>query len=100
MSGCTTQLGSLSGVDTVIREVFEQRLASLSPREAAKTTDLVEEYRKDLAKVHHTALHHVQAGGVHVLRALSVIAQLGETAVESLIPAVAQAAVPDTSLLV
>jgi hypothetical protein len=85
----------------MIREVFEQRLASLSAREAAKATALVEEYRKDLADVHDTALLALRAGGNQAARALSVIAQLEETAVQSLIPAIeVQTPVPDTSLLV
>jgi len=85
----------------MIREMFEQRLASLSPREEAKTTALVEEYRKDVAEVQHTALRYLQSGGTQALRALSVVAQLGETIVESLAQTIAvQRPVPDTSFLI
>lgn len=85
----------------MIREIFEQRLAALGPREEAKTTALVEEYRKDVAEVQHTALRYSQVGGIQALRARSVIAQLGETTVESLAPTIAaQKPVPDTLLLI
>jgi hypothetical protein len=85
----------------MIREIFEQRLASLSARQEEKITSLVEEYRKDVGDVQSTALHYSQAGGVQARQALLVIAQLGETAVESLASTVAaQKPVPDTSLLI
>lgn len=85
----------------MIREIFEQRLASLSPRQESKITALVEEYRKDVADVHYTALRYSEVGGVQALRALSTLAQLGETAVQSLTATIAaQKPVPDTSLLI
>ena len=55
----------------MIREIFEQRVASLTSRQEAKTTALVEAYRKDVADVHSTALRYAQAGGVEGIRALS-----------------------------
>jgi len=85
----------------MIREMFEQRLASLSPHQEAKITDLVEEYRKDVVEVQHAALRHFQAGGVHALRPQYVISQLGETAVEALASTIAaQSPAPNTSLLI
>ena len=85
----------------MIREIFEQRLASLSPRQEEKTTALVEEYRKDVAEVQHTALRYLQAGGVQSLRAHYVISQLDETAVEALASTIAgQGLLPNTSLLI
>lgn len=83
------------------REIFEQRLVSLDSREEARTTALVEEYRRDLAEVQRTVLRYFQAGGVQTERAHSVISQLGETAVEALASTiVAQMQVPSTSLLI
>jgi hypothetical protein len=84
----------------MIREIFEQSLAALSPREEAKTTALVEEYRKDVAEVRDTAVRYAQAGHPPAPRALSLIAQLGETAVEGLAGTIAaQKPVPDTALM-
>lgn len=84
----------------MLRDIFNQRLASLSPRQESKITALVEEYCADVAEVQHTALRYAQDGAIQAPRALSVIAQLGETAVESLATTItAQKPVPDTSLL-
>lgn len=84
----------------MIRDIFEQRLAALTARQEEKTTALVEEYRKDVTDVHATALRYLQAGGPVALRALSVIAHLDETAVESIAWTIAaQKPVPDTSLV-
>jgi hypothetical protein len=83
------------------REVFEQRLASLGFREEAKTTALVEEFRRDLTEVQRTLLRYLQAGGGQAQRAHSVLSQLGETAVETLVSTVAtQKPVPSSSLLI
>lgn len=83
------------------REAFEQRLASLSYHQEAETTDLCDEYRRDLGDLHSTALRHSQAEGIWANRALSVIGQLGETAVDSLASTIAtQQPVPDTALLI
>lgn len=83
------------------REIFEQTLASLDSREEARTTALVEEYRRDLAEVQRTVLRYFLAGGSQRQRAHSVISQLGETAVETLASTiVAQKQVPSTSLLI
>jgi hypothetical protein len=82
------------------REIFEQRLASLDAREEEKTTALSEEYLKDVADVQSTALRYSQSGGIQARPALSVVAQLGETAVGLLASTVAQQQpVPDTPLL-
>jgi hypothetical protein len=82
------------------REIFEQRLATLSFRQESKMTALVEEYRKDLAEVHAAAVRYAQAGGTVGLRAHSVVGQLDETAVEAVAQAIAaQKPIPDTSLV-
>jgi hypothetical protein len=82
------------------RDIFKQRLASLSPRQESKITALVEEYRADVVEVQRAALRYTQDGDIQASRALSVIAQLDETAVESLATTIStQKLVPDTSLL-
>jgi hypothetical protein len=84
----------------MIREVFERRVAALSFRDEERTTALIDEYRSDLAEVQSAALHYSQFGDADGRRALSVLAQLGETAVEGLASAVAtQQPAPDTPLL-
>jgi len=84
----------------VIREIFEQRLAALDPRDDAKTAALVEEYRKDVAAVQETALRFAGAANPNAPRALSIIGQLGETAVDALAGAInGQKPAPDTGLL-
>ena len=83
------------------REMFEQRLASLSPREEGKTTALVEDYRRDLAEVQRTALRYLQAEGVQALRAYFLLSRLEETAVETMASAIAaQKQSPNSSLLI
>lgn len=83
------------------REIFEQTLASLDTREEARTTTLVEEYRRDLAEVQRTVVRYFQAGGVQTQRTHSVISQLGETAVETLASTIeGQKQIPSTSLLI
>src|SRR5689334_22663859 len=85
----------------MIRKTFEDRLASLTPRQEADTTALVEEYRKDLADVQSTALRYSQFPGDQGIRARSVISQLGETAVDQMGSAIAaQKPAPDTSLMI
>jgi hypothetical protein len=82
------------------RDIFERRLASLSPRQEADTTALVEEYVKDVREVQNIAVRHVSGPPPQALRALSLIARLGETAVETLAGTVAaQDPVLDTELL-
>ena len=82
------------------RQIFEQRLTSLNSREESKITALVEEYRAGLAAVQNTALSYVESKGIHTLRARSVVAQLGETVLASMMQVMkAQKPVPDTSLL-
>ena len=84
----------------MIRETFEQRLAGLGPRQETKITALVEEYRKDVAEVQEAALRFANAAYPQSPRALSVIGQLAETAVETLAGGIdAQKPVPDTALL-
>lgn len=85
----------------MIREAFERRLASLSYRQEAQTTDLCDEYRKDVGDLYSTAVGYMQMGGIWANKALSMIGQLGETAVDSLASIVAtQQPVPDTALLI
>lgn len=82
------------------REVFEERLMLLTFREEARTTALVEEYRQELAQVQDLAIRYAQTQTVTGVGAGSLIAQLGETAVESLARSiVAQKPAPDLSLL-
>ena len=82
------------------REVFEQRLAPLTSRQESAIAALIDEYRQDLAAVHAAALRYSQSGGVLEQKALSVTAQLGETAVESLASMLAaQQPAPHTALL-
>jgi hypothetical protein len=82
------------------RELFEKRLVALTPRDEEKTTSLVEDYRKDVTDVQATALRYLRAGGAQAGRALSVIAQFEETAVELLAATIAtEKAAPDPSLL-
>ncbi|OGR20984.1 MAG: hypothetical protein A2559_00775 [Deltaproteobacteria bacterium RIFOXYD2_FULL_66_9] len=84
----------------MIREIFEQRLAALSPRQEAETTALVEEYVKDVREVQNTAVRYATAPTPDAFRALSLIARLGETAVETLAGTIAaQDPVLDTWLL-
>jgi hypothetical protein len=81
-------------------EAFELRVAALSFRDEERTTALIDEYRSDLAEVQSRALRDSQLGDANGRRALSVLAQLGETAVEGLASAVAtQQPAPDTPLL-
>jgi hypothetical protein len=82
------------------REVFEQRLAPLTSRQESSIAALVAEYRKDLADVQSTAVRYSQTEGKVQQQALSLIAQLGETAVEWLASTLAtQKPGPDTALL-
>lgn len=84
----------------MIREIFEQRLASLSPRQEADTTALVEEYGKDVREVQDTAVRYAMAAPPQAIRALSLISRLGETTVETLaVTIAAQNPVLDTWLL-
>jgi hypothetical protein len=83
------------------RELFEQRLAPLTSRQESSIAALIDEYRKDLADVQSAAVRYSQSEGLMQQQALSVIAQLGETAVALLASTVAaQKPVPDTALLV
>jgi hypothetical protein len=85
----------------MIREIFEQRLDSLSFSQEQKITELSEEYRKDVSDVLSTAVRYSQMGGAQGRQALGLITNLGETAVESLASAVAtRQPVPDTGLLI
>ena len=68
----------------MIRDIFEQRLAGLSPRQEAKTTALIEEYRKDVAEIQETALRYAHSTNPEAARALAIIGQLAETAVGTL----------------
>jgi hypothetical protein len=82
------------------RETFEQRLAPLTARQESATTALVEEYGKDLADVYSAALRFTQSGSASAGGALSVLAQLAETAVKPIAAAIpAQQPVPSTPLL-
>lgn len=84
----------------MIREIFEQRLAALSPRQEADTTALVEEYGKDVFEIRKTAVLHATAPTPDAYRARSLIARLGETGVETLAGTIAgQDPVLDTWLL-
>jgi len=83
------------------RELFEQRLAPLTSRQESSIAALVADYRKDMADVHSAAVRYSQTEGRVQQQALSVIAQLGETAVESLASTLAaQKPAPDTALLI
>jgi len=76
----------------VTREAFEQRLDLLTPRQESGIEALVEEYRRDISHLQSAALTH---------RAFSVIAQLGETSVETLASKIGEEKlVPETSLSV
>ena len=82
------------------RDVFEQRLASLPARQPMKLRALVDEYRNDLAGVYRLALLNLPAGGAHAHKAVSLMAQLEETATAALGGVLAgQKPVPDTALL-
>ena len=81
------------------RETFSQRLAPLSARQESLTTELVEEYRKNLAELHATALRYLSSRA-RSGQASSLLEQLEETAVESLARTVAtQHPAPETRLL-
>jgi hypothetical protein len=81
--------------------MIPDRLGSLSSRQEARIAALAEEHRDRVADVQVTALHVWQARGMRATQALSVVAQLGETAVESLASTIAeQKPVPDTPLLI
>jgi len=81
-------------------EAFELRVAALSFRDEERTSALIDEYRGDLAAVQSAALRYSELGDANGRRALSVLAQLGETAVEGLASAVVtQQPAPDTPLL-
>ena len=61
----------------------------------------MEEYRRDVAEVQSVAIRSSQLAGGAARRAVSFIAQLGETAVEPLASTVsAQKHAPETSLLI
>ena len=82
------------------RDTFEQRLASLTARQESETTALVEEYGKDLDEVYSAALRFAQAAGPGGAGAVSVLAQLGETAVSPIAGTMrSRQSVPDTRLL-
>jgi hypothetical protein len=85
----------------MIREIFEQRLASLGPRQEADTTALVEEYGKGVREVQDAAVRCAMSPPPPTaFRALSLIARLEETAVETLAGTIAaQDPVLDTWLL-
>lgn len=61
----------------MIREIFQQRSNTQSPRQKATMTALVEEYRKDQAGVHDTSVRYPQAGRTLALQALAILAQPG-----------------------
>jgi hypothetical protein len=84
----------------MIRDIFEQRLAALSPRQEAKTSALIEEYRKDVAEVQETALRYAHSSNPEAARGLAIIGQLAETAVGTFADAIGgQQPVPETALL-
>jgi len=84
----------------MIREIFEERLAGVNPRDDAKTSALIAEYRKDLTEVQDTVLRYASAADPRAPRALALIGQLEDTAAETLASTIdAQKPAPETGLL-
>ena len=84
----------------MIREIFEERLAGVNPRDDAKTSALIAEYRKDLTEVQDTVLRYASAADPRASRALALIGQLEDTAAETLASTIdAQKPAPETGLL-
>jgi hypothetical protein len=86
------------------REEFERRLAVLSARQDIETTRLVEDYRQDVSDLHVALLgiaeeDVVDSDRAHADRARSVLRQLAETAVPSLLTAAANQDEPSPWLL-
>ena len=85
----------------MIREIFEQGLPHWIPGEEARTTALVEEYRRELRKSSIPCCATSRPEGSRPIGRITVISQLAETAVETLASTIAmQKPVPSTSFLI
>lgn len=72
------------------RELFEQTLALLTYRQDTKTTELAEEYRRDLLDLQSKAILYYEAGGQPSLNALSVLSELRETGFDVLLSTISK----------